>query len=1036
MAHRVHAAGPMLRQTITLLFGLLGFGATAYAQCDTATAIAVDTVDVDGPGPYGPGSVALYSAVGGAGAGIDGEPFNLRLTVVTGQVADFQIEGDDLTIVSDDPSEIRLRVEHVSDLGLPVVACPRLTYWDLEAGTSIETLTFENVLIQSYTLSGDSTLDVEPVAPASSRVVPRDGTPECNLLRREARCAVRIQHRPLATYEITVQQMPNPRPRVRAFYIDGDDDSAVFTDAAECGNGVVEGSEVCDDGNRDDADECTNSCFRGSGAACTEAAECASRMCPGGFCASLCGNGMVDPGEPCDGGAGCTDDCRLELGQDCTTGRACQAGLCSPDTMTCAECLGATCDAGFVCVEERCVPDTSGDDAGPVADAGPDSDAGPGEDGGSADAGPDAATVSPGAGLAGGACSAAGSSPASWLFCVFALALVARRRRSAFPALVVGFAFGAPGFVQAQAGTLDRFAAGETAEDDFHLSRPTDLGHLRLSGQLHLDYANDPLVYETELGVPSSETRSAVEHQLNLTVGAAVGLFDRLVVFAGLPIVAVMNGESLDDVGLAPYEADGAGLGDLYLGARARILGDANDAISLGAQLTLTLPTNGSSRYRGENSLSAHPELLFEARASRVRLVANLGARLRGNQRGASTNLAFGNELTFGLGAAAPIWLAADPRTHVDVHVQVYGSSNFDDFFGRGATPLEALAGLKFFHRTGVIAGLAGGAGITRGFGSPDGRLVAMVGWRSAPEAGADADGDGVLDGVDACPQQPEDADEFEDADGCPDPDNDGDGVLDVDDRCPNERETANGFEDADGCPDEAPAGDADGDGIPDEADGCPQDAEDRDDFEDTDGCPDPDNDGDGVPDVDDQCPTVAGVAAMQGCPDPDRDGDGVVDRLDNCPDEVGTEENHGCAEAQQVAITDGAIEILDKVYFRTNRATIQPRSFGLLDNVAQVLNNHPEIERVRVEGHTDARGDHDYNVRLSQQRAEAVVTYLVEHGVTRSRLAARGFGPDRPIVADATSQEDHARNRRVEFVIEEGGEGIEQRDSGPAGSP
>jgi len=74
-----------------------------------------------------------------------------------------------------------------------------------------------------------------------------------------------------------------------------------------------------------------------------------------------------------------------------------------------------------------------------------------------------------------------------------------------------------------------------------------------------------------------------------------------------------------------------------------------------------------------------------------------------------------------------------------------------------------------------------------------------MMGSRSG---GADADADGVANDVDACPHSPEDTDDFEDRDGCPDPDNDRDGILDADDQCPNQPEDKDGDEDTDGCPD------------------------------------------------------------------------------------------------------------------------------------------------------------------------------------------------------------------------------------------
>jgi outer membrane protein OmpA-like peptidoglycan-associated protein len=155
----------------------------------------------------------------------------------------------------------------------------------------------------------------------------------------------------------------------------------------------------------------------------------------------------------------------------------------------------------------------------------------------------------------------------------------------------------------------------------------------------------------------------------------------------------------------------------------------------------------------------------------------------------------------------------------------------------------------------------------------------------------------------------------------------------------------------------------------------------------------------------------------MGGCPDPDRDGDAVVDRLDNCPDDPGTPEHSGCRTRQLVSITGGKIELLDRVFFRTNRARVRTRSHALLRNVANVLANHPEITRIRVEGHTDDRGPSASNQRLSQRRAERVVRFLVKAGVERSRLEAVGFGEARPI-ADNRTNDGRSTNRRVEFVI------------------
>ncbi|RMG19397.1 MAG: hypothetical protein D6729_05340 [Deltaproteobacteria bacterium] len=301
-----------------------------------------------------------------------------------------------------------------------------------------------------------------------------------------------------------------------------------------------------------------------------------------------------------------------------------------------------------------------------------------------------------------------------------------------------------------------------------------------------------------------------------------------------------------------------------------------------------------------------------------------------------------------------------------------------------------------------------------------------------------DTDGDGVLDRNDGCPKVAEDRDGFEDEDGCPDTDNDRDGLTDAKDACPNEAGPAETkgcpetdsdgdglYDGQDRCPEEAgpkenegcPDTDQDGDGIVDRLDACPTKVEDLDGFEDEDGCPDADNDGDGITDALDRCPMEEGIPENRGCPDRDSDGDGIVDRLDNCPNEPGVKENFGCKKKQLVVIRKDKLEILEKVYFASGKAKIRRRSYPLLDNVARVLKEHPEIEKVIIEGHTDSRGSDAYNKRLSQRRADAVRAYLIRKGIDPARLEAIGYGEERPVASNET-KEGRERNRRVEFRI------------------
>jgi outer membrane protein OmpA-like peptidoglycan-associated protein len=108
-------------------------------------------------------------------------------------------------------------------------------------------------------------------------------------------------------------------------------------------------------------------------------------------------------------------------------------------------------------------------------------------------------------------------------------------------------------------------------------------------------------------------------------------------------------------------------------------------------------------------------------------------------------------------------------------------------------------------------------------------------------------------------------------------------------------------------------------------------------------------------------------------------------------------------------------ITLSGSVLFRTNDSTLLPASLTRLDQVAEAL--VAKNQSVVVEGYTDSRGSQSTNLNLSQRRAESVRGYLVSRGFPSEKISARGMGPDRP-VADNTSTEGRANNRRVEIVI------------------
>ena len=269
-----------------------------------------------------------------------------------------------------------------------------------------------------------------------------------------------------------------------------------------------------------------------------------------------------------------------------------------------------------------------------------------------------------------------------------------------------------------------------------------------------------------------------------------------------------------------------------------------------------------------------------------------------------------------------------------------------------------------------------------------------------------DRDGDGIIDIEDACP----DVKGIARFQGCPDTDNDG--IQDKEDDCP----LVAGLPQFRGCPD------TDGDGIPDPQDSCVTEPG----LALFNGCPD--TDGDSIPDRNDSCPTVKGPLEYHGCPD--TDGDGLIDRLDSCPNVPGPASNNGCPivekvvvkEPVKVQLTKEEEEVINKVFknleFETGKSVIRDVSFSALNELSELLKKKPNF-KLLVDGHTDNVGKVAYNLKLSQNRADAVKQYLVGKGIDGSRITAKGYGMSKPIASNKTA-EGRQKNRRVEFTIVE----------------
>jgi OmpA-OmpF porin, OOP family len=192
----------------------------------------------------------------------------------------------------------------------------------------------------------------------------------------------------------------------------------------------------------------------------------------------------------------------------------------------------------------------------------------------------------------------------------------------------------------------------------------------------------------------------------------------------------------------------------------------------------------------------------------------------------------------------------------------------------------------------------------------------------------------------------------------------------------------------------------------------------------------DGDRDQDGLMDSQDRCPDEPGLPELDGCPD--RDNDAIPDIQDRCPDDKGVPKLDGCPPKEAVAVyEDGGLILFGTISFDSGKATLKSESFEVVDTVAELLTAHPEIARIRVDGHTDDVGKAETNLDLSDRRAAAVVDYLVNKGVARGRLDSKGFGESEPVDSNATAL-GRAKNRRVAFTVLETGEPLPSQMATP----
>jgi outer membrane protein OmpA-like peptidoglycan-associated protein len=547
---------------------------------------------------------------------------------------------------------------------------------------------------------------------------------------------------------------------------------------------------------------------------------------------------------------------------------------------------------------------------------------------------------------------------------------------------VVAFAHGAA--AQTNTGfSVDRFEPSERGSEWFVLDTLDLRGHVRPALGIVADYAYKPLVFYDKDG---NEVHALIQNQLFLHVGASLVLWERLRLAFNLPIAAVVDGNGGTLSNGTVFDAkNGANIGDLRLSADVRLFGEYGGVITGAIGVSVFAPTGSQDAYTGDGKVRIAPHLMIAGDLGPFVYGARAGFTYRA-EHGDYAGTAIGSEILWAVSAGFRV---ADKK--LVIGPEIYGSSVVEDgVFKPKGSPIEGVFGLHYLLPGDFRLGVGAGPGFNKAFGTPKVRVVGSLEWvpqipPPPPPPPSDRDHDGIIDPEDACPDEPGPRNADPKKNGCPLRDRDGDHILDEDDACPDEP----------GPPNEDPL---------------------------KNGCPLHDRDGDHILDEDDACPDLPGPASSDpeknGCPD--TDGDNIIDPKDACPTVPGPPnedpKKNGCPLAR---IEHGQVRILEQVQFAFNSDRILHASDVILNAVLKIVEEHDEITRISIEGHTDNVGSAKYNKDLSNRRAASVRNWLVQHGVDAGRLSSVGYGLERPI-ADNVTEEGRQENRRVEFHIKE----------------
>jgi len=403
------------------------------------------------------------------------------------------------------------------------------------------------------------------------------------------------------------------------------------------------------------------------------------------------------------------------------------------------------------------------------------------------------------------------------------------------------------------------------------------------------------------------------------------------------------------------------GIGDLAMDFRGTVMNPDDHPVGFAVAARFGAPTATVDLPIGGSGIGYETTFILDKRVGPIVAVVNLG--YRGRPPTELENITIDDQVVTRVGVGYQFSGKVGMSGDVAGYLQPTALDN------QASGAWEGLVG-AWYRPSDWIVRMGVGAGLSQGIGTSAYRSMLSVGYE--PEAILDTDADGVVDRSDPCPTEAEDLDGFEDSDGCPDELNPV-RIL---------------FRDPYGYPIDDLVANLENEDDGTTAEGSAKFAQNL-------------------------TPGVWSVSAS---------AEGFDFFEDDFTVDVGASLDrvfvlNPKAPPPQVRVTRKAIRITDKIYFDTNAATIMDTSHRLLSAVAETLKAHPEVERLRVEGHTDSRSSDSYNMKLSQNRAEAVRDYLVGQGVAAERLEAAGLGERQPLDARETP-DAWDLNRRVEFII------------------